>query len=142
MHVPSESFRAEESRIKDAYAKRKNSKFYSRFNRAYLHEMQEREQRLLALLVRYGWRSLASKSMLEIGCGEGEILREFVKWGARPENIVGIDLIPERVAEAIELCPKGVKIHQGSAVQLPFPEKTFDLVMQSTVFTSVLEIPQ
>lgn len=141
MQVPSESFREEESRIKDAYAKRKNSNFYSRFNPAYLHMVQEREQRLLALLVRYGWRSFASKSILEIGCGEGDILRDFIKWGARPENIVGIDLIPERVAKAIELCPKGVKLHQGSAAQLPFPEKAFDLVMQSTVFTSVLDAP-
>jgi len=78
-------------------------------------------------------------SVLEVGCGSGDVLRDFIKWGARPENIVGIELLPERLAEAVELCPKGINIHQGNAAEMPFPDKSFDVVLQSTVFTSVLD---
>src|SRR2546425_1473338 len=59
--------------------------------------------------------------------------------GARPQNLAGIELLPERVAETVELCPKAIKVHQGNAATLQFPDKTFDVVMQSTVFTSILD---
>ena len=43
------------------------------------------------------------------------MLRDFVKWGARPEYLFGVDLLADRVAEAIKLCPEGIKIRQGTA---------------------------
>jgi ubiquinone/menaquinone biosynthesis C-methylase UbiE len=82
---------------------------------------------------------LDSKRILEVGCGSGDLLRDFIKWGARPENIVGIELLRERMAEAVELCPKAISIHQGNAARLPFAGESFDIVVQSTVFTSVLD---
>jgi ubiquinone/menaquinone biosynthesis C-methylase UbiE len=62
-----------------------------------------------------------------------------VKWGALPTNLVGVDLLPERVAEARALCPSGVRIEVGSAAKLDFPDGSFDLVLQSTVCTSVVD---
>jgi ubiquinone/menaquinone biosynthesis C-methylase UbiE len=139
MLVSSESLRAEESRLQQAYARRRNGHLYSRFNRAHLLMLQEREQRLLGLLARHGCKSLERKKILEIGCGTGDLLRDFIKWGARPENVVGIDLLSERVAEAIHLCPKATQIYQGNAATLEFSNESFDIVVQSTVFTSVLD---
>src|SRR5438445_4801765 len=139
MLVSSESLRAEESRIQQAYARRRSGHFYSRFNPAYLFMVQEREQRFLSLLSRHGCVLLENKMILEVGCGSGDLLRDFIRWGARPENIVGIELLPERVAEARDMCLKGIKIHEGNAAKLPFPDKTSDVVMHSTVFTSILD---
>jgi len=102
MPITAESLRVEESRIQEVYARRKRGDLYSCFNRAHLLLVQEREKRFLHLFSRYGCAPLTGKKILEIGCGTGELLREFIKWEARPENIVGIDLLPERVAEAIE----------------------------------------
>jgi ubiquinone/menaquinone biosynthesis C-methylase UbiE len=133
------SVEAEEARIRAAYARRQGSNRYSWFNAGHLFIVQERERRLLVLLQRYGFASLESKKILEIGCGTGYWLREFIKWGAQPENIVGIDLLSDRVARAKQSCPEGVKIYCGSAAQLAFPDASFDLVLQSTVFTSILE---
>ena len=135
----SPNLREEESRIQEAYARRRNGHLYSRFNPAYLFMVQEREQRFLTLLSHYGCVPLENKTILEVGCGTGDLLRDFIKWGARPQNITGIELVPERVVEAVELCPKGIKVHQGNAAKLQFPDKTFDVVMQSTVFTSILD---
>jgi ubiquinone/menaquinone biosynthesis C-methylase UbiE len=139
MILSSESLKAEESRIKEAYARRRSGDLYSRFNSAHLFMVQERERHFLSLLSRYGCAALEKKKILEIGCGTGDLLRDLVKWGARPENVTGIDLLPDRVAEAAHLCPKEMRIEQGNAANLRFPDGHFDLIIQSTVFTSVLD---
>jgi ubiquinone/menaquinone biosynthesis C-methylase UbiE len=135
-----ESARVEEARILKMYAKRQGKDVrYSWFSPGYLFMMQERERRLLTLLRRHGFAFLDTYKILEIGCGTGYWLREFVKWGARPENIAGVDLLSDRVTEAKKLCPEAVQVQCGSAAGLAFPSATFDLVLQSTVFTSVLD---
>ena len=101
--------------------------------------IQEREQCLLTLLKRHDLVPLNTKKILEVGCGTGYWLREFIKWGARPENITGIDLLDDRIAEARYLCPEAVGILHGNAAELAFSDATFDLVVQFTVFTSVLD---
>ena len=135
----SESFSLEEARIQAAYAKRRDDLRYSSFNPGHLFRVHEKERRLLALLERHGFASLNTKKILEIGCGTGYWLREFIKWGARPEHIAGIDLLSDRIAEARRLCPKGVQLQCGSAAALSYSDETFDLVLQSTVFTSILD---
>jgi ubiquinone/menaquinone biosynthesis C-methylase UbiE len=135
-----ESARVEEARIRTAYAKpQRNDGRYSWFSPGHLFLMQERERRQLTLLRRHGLATLDTSKILEIGCGTGYWLREFIKWGARPENITGVDLLSERVIEAKKLCPEAVHVQCGSATELALPKETFDLVLQSTVFTSVLE---
>src|SRR5688572_22421140 len=129
----------EEARIRAAFARRQGDHRYSWFNPGHLFMVQERERRLLAVLKRNGFASLDSKKILEIGCGTGHWLRELIKWGARPEHISGIDLLPDRVAEAKRLSPERLSVQACSAVNLACPDATFDLVLQATVFTSVLD---
>jgi ubiquinone/menaquinone biosynthesis C-methylase UbiE len=139
--LASSSTEVEEARIRKAYEKRQRCDArYSWFNDGHLFLVQGRERQLLTLLKQESFVSLASKRMLEIGCGTGYWLRELIKWGARPENVIGIDLLPDRVKAARELCPEMVAIHTGNAAELPFPNATFDLVLQSTVFTSILDL--
>jgi 2-polyprenyl-3-methyl-5-hydroxy-6-metoxy-1,4-benzoquinol methylase len=97
----------EEARIRAAYAKRqKDDTRYSYFSMSNLFMKQVQEQRLLTLLKRHDFAPLNTKKILEVGCGTGSQLREFIKWGARPENITGIDLLVDRIAEAKYLCPE------------------------------------
>lgn len=132
-------FKAEEARIRAVYADRQAASRYSCLDPGHLFMVQDRERQVLGLLERYGLLPLETKKILEIGCGSGFWLREFVKWGARPENIFGVDLLPGRIAEARILCPEGVSLWCGSASRLEYPDDTFDLVLQSTVFTSILD---
>ena len=136
----SKGARLEEARIKAAYAKRQDDNIrYSCFNRGELFMMQDRERQLLTFLQRYGFERLGGKKILEIGCGTGHWLREFIKWGARPENITGVDLLIDRVVEARQLCPSTVNVQCGSATDLGFQNASFDLILQLTVFTSILD---
>ena len=131
---------AEEARIRAVYdARRRRDPRYSWFSQGHLFFIQERERHVLATLKREGLSSLEAKSILEIGCGTGYWLRELIKWGAQPENLAGIDLLPDRIVEARKLCPEAVKIQCGNAAELAYPNEAFDLVLQSTVFTSILD---
>src|SRR6185295_7349966 len=106
---------SEETRIKSVYAQRQGSSRYSWFNQGQLFRVHELERDILAILRSKGLGHLHDKKILEIGCGQGQWLREFIKWGACPENITGIDLLPDRVTKARQLCPQGVEIQCGNA---------------------------
>jgi ubiquinone/menaquinone biosynthesis C-methylase UbiE len=131
----------EAARIREAYARRQKSaqSRYSFLNSSFVLMVQERENELLSMLSRYGVGSLEGKRVLEIGCGTGYWLRAFLQWGALPENVFGIDLLPERIEQARKLCPPAVHLECGDAAALAFPGNSFDIVLQSTVFTSVLD---
>ena len=130
---------AEEARIKSAYQRPKPSGYYSWFEAGNLFVVQERERRLLRRLREHGYCSLAGRRVLEIGCGSGHWLREFIKWGVSPADTIGIDLRPEALSIAARLCPRGVTLQCMNGSTLDFEDESFDLVLQSLVFTSVLD---
>jgi SAM-dependent methyltransferase len=130
----------EANRIRAVYEKRTHRSVYSMFEPAQLLATQERERKLLKLLARFRPSpDLHEARILEIGCGSGSWLRELVRWGARPENICGIDLLPVRITEAKRLCPLSVSLFCRDAVDLHDLPGSFDLILQSTVFSSILQ---
>jgi ubiquinone/menaquinone biosynthesis C-methylase UbiE len=129
----------EERRIRSVYAQRRGASLYSWFNPGYLFYIQELESRVLSLLRSEDLQALSDKKILEIGCGYGSWLREFIKWGASPSNLTGIDLLPDRIEKARQLCPQGVELLCGNASKLPFDDDSFELVVQFTVFSSILD---
>jgi ubiquinone/menaquinone biosynthesis C-methylase UbiE len=131
---------SEETRIRSVYEQRQGSFRYSWFNQGQLFRVHELERDILAILRSKGLSHLHDKKILEIGCGQGQWIREFIKWGAWPENMTGIDLLPDRVTRARQLCPQGVEIQCGNAARLPFRNHSFDLVLQFTVFSSILDL--
>ena len=91
------------------------------------------------MLKRAGVNDLHSKRILEVGCGNGFWLGDFVKWGADPTKITGIDLDARRVAEARRRTPAAVTVRCVDGALLSDPASSYDLVLQSTLFTSVLD---
>jgi ubiquinone/menaquinone biosynthesis C-methylase UbiE len=134
-----ESTRIEEARIRAVYAKREDGDRYSLFQPGTLFIAQQIERRILWSLTRYGFADLSSKKILEVGCGSGHWLRELTTWGARPEHVYGVDLLRDRLSKARSSCSPAIRLQCGSAAELPFPDASFDLVLQSTVFTSILD---
>lgn len=129
------------ARIRAAYSRRTDQSRYSPVDPANLLASREQEEKVLSAFSRRGCLPLENARILEIGCGTGYWLREFIRWGARPENITGIDLLPERIAEARTLCSPQITLRCQSAEQLDYSSATFDFVLQSTVFTSILSEP-
>lgn len=101
--------------------------------------MGELRSKMLARLWEHDWTSLKDVRILEVGCGSGFWLREFVQWGAQPGNICGVDLLPERIAEARRSAPANINLQCRNAAQLDTADGAYDLVLQSTVFTSILD---
>lgn len=130
---------AEEARIRGAYARRRPSERYSWFTDAQVLLIQERERAVLRLLRQAGITRLGDRDILEVGCGSGFWLREFIKWGADPARLVGVDLLEDRIADARRLTAPGVRFRAGTALGTGLAAHGFDLVLQATVFTSILD---
>ena len=97
---------------------------------------QERERKLEQLLRCTGFFPLANQRILDVGCGTGETLAGFEAWGAKPENLFGVDLLPDRIRRAKENFPD-ITFREANAETLPFGNGFFDLVALFTVFTSI-----
>ena len=131
----------EVDRIRLAYAQRAAVKgsAYSVRNLGHLLHVQEREYELLDMFARHNVASLAAARILDVGCGTGYWIRLLLQWGAQPDNMFGIDLVDERICDARRLCPERVHLECRNATSLPYPDDSFDLVLQSTVFTSITD---
>ena len=129
-------------RLRIEYANRQlkfaNSDIYSYFNPAYLFMVQSRQRALLKTFKNLGIDSLAEKQILEVGCGQGRILLDLITYGASPENLAGCDLIFSSLSQAHHTLPL-IKLTCSDGQNLPFPDASFDLVFQSTVFSSILD---
>jgi SAM-dependent methyltransferase len=98
---------------------------------------QERHRAIVECLVRL--EPLADRTLLEVGCGMGANLLEMLLIGFRPENLIGNELLPDRAAEARRRLPDAVSIIEGDARTVNFGNEQFDVVLQSTVFSSILD---
>lgn len=128
-------------KIADRYERRKAvvGDRYGRFNPEVIAATQERQRALVSLLKAQGITNLAGLDVLEIGCGIGSNLQELILLGAKPENLVGNELLPERAEQARHMLPQAVRLFAGDASVLPFNNDSFDIVYQSTVFSSILD---
>jgi ubiquinone/menaquinone biosynthesis C-methylase UbiE len=132
---------AETDRIRLAYAKRDalgKGKLYSLFNPSSLFMAQQREKEILSLLALFDMHDLSTKKILDVGCGTGAVLRDFVRYGAMPENCFGIDLLPDRIEKALHLSPN-MHFTTGNAENLPYDSETFDMALSFTIFTSIFD---
>jgi len=78
------------------------------------------------------------KKNLELGCGTGLWIGEFVKWGVRPENLTGTNLQMDSLILAHSYHSEKVGFVCGNGAYLPFPPDTFDSILISTVFNYIL----
>lgn len=111
---------------------------WSRGNPGNLAMVAERNDCIVRLLGDAGLPNLEGRRVLDVGCGGGELLQFFAMRGARPADLSGVDLLPERIAAARELLP-GAGFSVGNAERLEFADASFDLVTLFTVFSSILD---
>ncbi len=99
----------------------------------------EKRRALIQCIEWAGLAPLRERRLIEIGCGNGDNLLQFLTLGFQPENLVGNELMAEYAANARRLLPIATQIFPGDAATLDLPEESFDIVFQSTVFSSILD---
>jgi len=129
----------EVQRIKKAYKNRKHdADLYSYFNKAALFINQGKERAILDILSICNIKNISHKKILDLGCGTGGVLRDFLRYGANPELCCGIDLLPERIEVAKKLSPN-IDFRCGNAEKLPYKTNSFAILLSFTVFSSILD---
>ena len=125
--------------VAERYARRAVADRYSMLRADVWQTLHERQRALLALFARLGWSDLSSKRLLEVGCGGGSNLLELLRLGFAPQHLSGVELLPERYAQARHVLPAALALHAGDALQLDLPADSQDAVFASTVFSSLLD---
>ncbi len=102
--------------------------------------------RLLSFGLDRGWRSRLVEAsgagpaaqVLDVGCGTGDLLMEFARRvpGLRGE---GLDFSEGMLARAREKDRWGLRWTRGSALELPYPEASFDAVASAWVLRSITD---
>lgn len=121
------------------YARRSGVDRYSILQPDVWQTVQERQRAMLRLFVQLGLTDLDTLRVLEVGCGAGGNLLELLRLGVAPQHLAGAELLPERLAAARAVLPPAVTLHAGDASALPIPPASQHIVLQSTVFSSLLD---
>ena len=133
---------SETDAVRARYARRApHDARYSLTRPAALMAMQERQRAMLRLFARRGLTDLASLRLLEVGSGGGGNLLELLLLGFVPEHLAGIELLPERHAAARARLPSTLGLTCGDASTASVDDASVDIVLVSTVFSSLLDGP-
>jgi SAM-dependent methyltransferase len=100
---------------------------------------QERQRAMIRLFVRLGWTDLSRLRLLEVGCAGGANLQELLRLGFAPQHLGGIELLADRLEQARASLPSATVLHLADATRLSLPPATQDIVLVSTVFSSLLD---
>lgn len=119
------------------YARREAADRYSLLRPEVWQMLHERQRALWQLLAQRDG-SPAGWTLTEVGCGAGGNLLEMLRLGFAPEHLHGIELLPERFDAARRSLPSAVQLTLGDATQAHIADASQDLVLQSTVFSSIL----
>lgn len=131
----------ERDRILEEYRRREAAiapERYARSNPAEIFIREERvsvARRQLELTGRFPTRD---SLCLEIGCGKGGWLPELSDWGVEETNMCGVDLSGDRLHSARVSIPDAT-LALADARSLPWRDDRFDLIVLSTVLSSVLD---
>ena len=130
---------AETEAVAARYARRVADGRYSLLRPEVWQMMQERQRAMLQLLAAQGLHDVAALKVAEVGCGAGGNLLELLRTGFLPEHLTGIELLDDRFEAARQVLPASVALLQGDASVMPIEPGSLDIVLQSTVFTSLLD---
>jgi ubiquinone/menaquinone biosynthesis C-methylase UbiE len=124
--------------VAERYARRSPLDRYSLLQPDVWHTVQERQRAMLRLFRTLGL-DLSTLKVTEVGSGAGGNLLELLRMGVAPQNLRGIELLPERHAQARTVLPAAVELSLGDATQLDLAPQSQDIVLAATVFSSLLD---
>ena len=129
----------EQQAVIERYARRADGDRYSPLRPEVQRLLQQRQRALLGLLARAGIGAVGDLRLAEVGCGSGGNLLELLQLGFEPRHLTGIELLPDRLEQARARLPAALTLLAGDACAAPLPPASQDLVLQATVFSSLLD---
>lgn len=141
MTLPEDIIGIERERMLAAYANLPLSvtpEVYAPWQPAELLAREERKRVAARLLSRGGSFPGTKDLCLEVGCGTQGWLGDLTTWGVPQRNLHGIELDSRRVDTAQKCLPLA-DIRVGDATSLPWDDGRFQIVIASTVFSSILD---
>jgi SAM-dependent methyltransferase len=121
----------------DTYARYAASGYSARWSRALGTNDPTEQERDSALVDAI--RDVAGRTVLDIGCGGGNLGLALERKAGRSFRYVGIDLLDNRIADARERVPWG-EFHVASADRLPLGDDSVDVVVAATLFSSIPDV--
>ncbi len=85
------------------------------------HDVSPRARRVAKLMAEYR----EPRKVLDVGCADGSLLKDFTKLHA----ISGVDISEKLIARATRNGYQHVQMLDASTQPLPYPDKTFDVVV-------------
>ena len=79
---------------------------------------------------------LSGLKILDVGCGDGRVLRSFLDMGASAKDLRGVDVHAKAIERARLISPE-LDIRVSNGIDLEFPDGSFDVVTQFVVFSSI-----
>jgi Methyltransferase domain len=102
-------------------------------------ELQAERWRKITGIIAPRLREVSPLRVVDVGCGRGSDLAHIAE--LRPDaGLFGVDLSEERVAAARRAVP-GAALWVRDGDTLPFPDRSVQLMMLSTVLSSILDPP-
>lgn len=112
---------------------------YAPWNPAELFMREGRRRAAARLLHRAGAFPRTGDRCLEVGCGTLGWLGELISWGVRETDLHGVELSASRLERARDVLPAADLRVVDASDRLPWDDRTFRLVVLSTVVSSVLD---
>jgi SAM-dependent methyltransferase len=125
--------------VAERYARRATTDRYSPLRPEVWQTLHERQAALLRLWAARGITDLSALRLVEVGCGSGGNLLELLRLGFAPDHLTGLELLPDRMAQARQVLPAAVHLREGDALQAPIAPGSQDVAFVSTVFSSLLD---
>jgi len=120
---------------KNYYSKFGGNRNDIRTNKGVLYQTLASEVSLVKA-VRQIKQSPLNLLVLDVGCGSGANVFQFLRLNYQIENITGVDVNDERLAIAQRIYPNAHFI-LGDASKMQFEDNTFDLVYESGMFATL-----
>jgi ubiquinone/menaquinone biosynthesis C-methylase UbiE len=93
-------------------------------------------------LIKLQHTDLPNYKVLEPGCGGGNKLRFFAEMRVEPENCYGLDVSEIAIELCKKLSPGAMNFQVGSALDMPYEDNTFDIVLCSGLFDCYNELTE
>ena len=128
---------SETDRVRERYARREAKAWSKPANFMFAHHAKCERELMYFTILRKTFGDFHGKRLLEIGAGSGDNLLGFARMGFPWSNLAANELLEDRGIVLRANAP-AARVHIGDAMELPDDEK-FDIIFQSTVFTSLLD---